>query len=216
MPDGLNDERSFSYPKPFLFLPRAISTTNPPAQRSRPKLFFCLVHHNAGKKNNNFRRQNPIITFLSRYNKNKSPHDNNKSIRTLFYLKETNKDDQFDRIKSLRPSPNHQRRASSRDGYASLERERFDNPQDERPIHVTFHSRSSQGNFHSPGGRICKYHLVPSKLHCHSEITSFNGMPSEPVMEEFLHDEEFESLGSALVNRLADSDKSGIEQPPEQ
>jgi hypothetical protein len=41
-------------------------------------------------------------------------------------------------------------------------------------------------------------------------------MPSEPVMEEFLHDEEFESLGSALVNRLADSDKSGIEQPPEQ
>jgi hypothetical protein len=36
------------------------------------------------------------------------------------------------------------------------------------------------------------------------------------LMEEFLHDEEFESLGSALVNRLADSDKSGIEQPPEQ
>ena len=36
------------------------------------------------------------------------------------------------------------------------------------------------------------------------------------LMEEFLHDEEFESLASALVNRLADSDKSGIEQPPEE
>ena len=35
-------------------------------------------------------------------------------------------------------------------------------------------------------------------------------------MEEFLHDEEFESLGSALVNCLADSVKSDIEQPPEQ
>ena len=96
-------------------------------------------------------------------------------------LKETNKDDQFDQIKSLRPSPNHQRRASSRDEYVLLERERFENPQDERPIHVPFHSRSSQGHFHSPGGRICKDHFVPSKFHCHSEITSLNGMPFEPA-----------------------------------
>ena len=45
----------------------------------------------------------------------------------------------------------------------------------------TIHSRSSHGHIHSPGGRICKDHFVPSKFHCHSEITSINGMPSEPV-----------------------------------
>ena len=41
---------------------------------------------------------------------------------------------------------------------------------------------------------------------CHSSL----------LMEEFLHDEEFQSLRSALVNRLADSAKSDNEQQPEQ
>ena len=36
------------------------------------------------------------------------------------------------------------------------------------------------------------------------------------LMEEFLQDEDFESLGSDLVNRLTDIVESDIEQPPEQ
>ena len=139
-----------------------------------------------------------------------------RSCWDVFYLKETNKDDQFNRIKSLRPSPNHQRRASSRDGYALLEQEHFQNPQDKRPIHVPFIPEVHMATFTLQEVEYAKIiSSQASSIVTRKSRVSTESHPSQ-LMEEFLHNEEFESLGSDLVNRLADSDKSGIEKPPEQ
>ena len=189
-------QQFFANPKPVSFFAHAIFPTNPPAQPPLT-LFFASST-----------QKTPI---LCHHNKSKSPQGN----RTLFSLEQkkminstesilfvkvpTIKEEHHQEMDMRRLSKNAMITLRTKDPFMY-----YSIPEVHRATFTLQEVEYAKTISPQTSPVVTRKTWVSTE--CHSSL----------LMEEFLQDEEFESLGSALVNRLADGVESDIEQPPEQ
>jgi len=199
----------------FLFLQRAIFRTNLPAQRSPHKLMFCLVDNS--KKNNKVRRQHPKDPFFchrtiptrTKVHTATSRSDSQFAIAPSFTsMKQTRMINSTEQILFLVPTikeEHHQEMDMHRLSENDLKTLRTKDP-------FMYHSIPEVHTATFTLQEVEYANTISSQAS--STVTRKSRVSTEChpslLTKEFLQDEEFESLWSALINRLADIVESDI------
>ena len=201
----------------FLFSQCAIFRTNNNllAQRSPHKFMFCLAHNS--KKNNKVRRQHPKVPFLchrtiptrTKVHTATSRSDSQFAIAPSFTsMKQTRMINSTEQILFLVPTikeEHHQEMDMHRLSENDLKTLRTKDP-------FMYHSIPEVHTATFTLQEVEYANTISSQAS--STVTRKSRVSTEChpslLTKEFLQDEEFESLWSALINRLADIVESDI------